>query len=188
MISTLATNGPAPPFRSRSRPELPVVAALAVLGLVCAGVWWSGAVAPRVTAVVRSIEMGSIGGGPGTIAIDFENDGPLGVELRQPSLSVNSGAPVVVLAVRVNGRDLGSGARLEAGQAARIEVVYAFDCRGPGAIGADPAIFLRVSGALGVTRTRQANTLALERGRSGGDHSRDPGPLLCPFAVPLAVP
>ena len=171
-------------FHPRSHPEVPVVIALAVLGSACAGLWWSGAVAPRVTAEVRSIADTRTGAVPGTIAIVIENHGPLGVELRQVGVSVSGGAPVEVLGVRISGRDIGPGARLGAGQAARIDVDYVFDCRGAAGIGADPAVWVRVRGVLGPTHTQQASTLALQRERSGGNDSRDPGPLLCPFAVP----
>jgi hypothetical protein len=174
-----------PPSRRRSRPDLPVVAALAVLGVVCTGLWWSGAVAPRVTAVVRSIDASGTGG---TIAIDVANQGPLAVEVRQVRVSVSGGAPVEIVAERLDRQNLRSPARLTAGQSARIEVDYAFDCRGPSAIGADAAVLVRVSGALGATRTRQASTLEVERERSGGRDFRDLGPLLCPMATPHSVP
>jgi len=176
------------PFRTRSRPEVPVVVVLAVLGLACAGLWWTGAVAPRVTAVVRSIGDARTSAVPATMAIDVKNHGPLGVDVRRVSMSARSGAPVRILDARISGRHLGPGARLKAGQAARIDLEYAFDCQGAAAVEADADVWVHVRGAIGDARTRPASTLAVQRERSGGQDFRNSGPLLCPLAVPAPGP
>lgn len=176
------------PFRTRPRPEVPVVVALAVVGLACAGLWWTGVVAPRVTAAVRSIGDAKTSAVPATMAIDVKNHGPLGVDVKRVSMSLRSGAPVRILAARISGRNLGPGARLKAGQAARIDLEYAFDCQGPAAVEADADVWVHVRSAIGDTRTRPASTLALQQERSDGQDFRDHGPLLCPLAAPAPGP
>jgi len=162
-------------FVGRSHPDRWLVAAVVAISLVCVGLWWSGAVAPRLTAVVASVETDpGAGAGRGVLRIELRNEGLLPVDLRGVRVEERGGAPLEVGPVRIDGHhSAADGLRLEGGRAMTVDVAYAVDCNPPLGYGADPEIAVRVRAPLGVTQARPVRT-------ASADELVDPGPLLCP--------
>ncbi|MEA2718114.1 MAG: hypothetical protein QOI99_2431, partial [Actinomycetota bacterium] len=156
-------------FVARPRPERRLVTAMIAVSVVCVGLWWAGAVGPRVTAVVRSVEAGTAAG-RGTIHVEVRNHGRLAVRVRGVRVDDRQGPKVELGPVRVDGRDLPpEGVPVAGGEVARLDVAYTVECDAPRGYGADPAVGVRVRAPLGVTHTRFAGTDALSRSRTGGD-------------------
>ena len=170
-------------FVPRPHPERRLVAAIAAIAVVCAGLWWSGALAPRLTAALRAVEADADAVGRGTLVVELRNDGPLAVRVRGVRVDDRGGPPVEIGPARIGGRplvDTPGGARLPVGYVGLLELPYAVDCDRPGGYGADPEVFVRVRAPLGVTQSRPVRMDAVYDALSGGDESFDPGPLLCP--------
>ena len=186
----LMDQGPTSPtgpvaFAPTNRPVRRLVAVIIAAGLVSVVLWWFGAVGPRVTISVRSVGADTAAG-RGTLHIEVRNDGRLPVDVRGVSVDDRQGPSVEVAEVRVDGHLLGRDpVRVATGQVVRLDVAYAVDCNRPGGYGADPSLGVRVEAPLGTTQTRTVGSADVYRLLSGGDGSVDPGPLLCPSAVPL---
>ncbi len=159
-------------FVPKSHPERPLVAAMAAVVLVCVGLWWSGAVGPRLTAVVGSVEADAATG-RGTLHIELRNEGRLPLELRGVTVDDRRGPPVDLGPVLVDGHPA-DDVWVGVGDLVRLDVAYTVDCHRPTGYGADPELGVSVRAPLGVTQTRP-----IRRDASVG-RSVDPGPLLCP--------
>ena len=169
-------------FEPQAHPERRLIAAIVLVALVCLGLWWAGAVGPRLTAEVVEVESADASGGRGTVHIEVRNDGLLPVEVRGVTVDDRRGAGVEVGQVLIDGRVPGeAGVRVGAGDVVRVEVPFAVECNRPNGYGADPGLGVRARAPLGVTQTRRVGTGPLDEASHGGttDHIGR-GPLLCP--------
>ncbi len=171
-----------PAFVPTARPERHLVAAIAVIGLVCVALWSTGAVGARVTAVVQTVDADTVAG-RGTLHVELRNDGPMRLEVRDVVVDDRGGPPVQVGTALVAGHPLaGDPVRVPGGGVVQVEVPYTVDCGRPTGYGADPELGVRVRAPFGTTQTRPIGTEAVYDSRNGGDDPVDSGPLLCPVA------
>jgi hypothetical protein len=169
-------------FAPRAHPERRLIAAIVLVALVCVGLWWTGAVGPRLSAAVVEVESADGSGGRGTVHIEVRNDGLLSVEVRGVRVDDRRGAGVEVGQVLIDGRVPGdAGVRVEGGDVVRLELPFAVECKRPDGYGADPDLGVRVRAPLGVTQTRRVGTGPVDKARAAGTAAFvDRGPLLCP--------
>jgi hypothetical protein len=182
MMDTSLTPAEPAPFEPRAHPERSLIAVIVLVAVVCVGLWWTGAVGPRLSAVVVGVESADPSGGRGTVHIEVRNEGRLPVEVRGVSVDDRRGAGVEVGQVLIDGRVPGAaGVRVGAGDVVRLELPYTVDCDRPTGYGADPDLGVRVRAPLGVTQTRPVGTGPVDKARRAGTTDFvDRGPLLCP--------
>lgn len=168
-------------FEPRAHPERRLIGAIVLIAVVCVGLWWTGAVGPRLSTAVVAVDPADPSGERGTIHIEMRNEGLLPVEVRGVRVDDWRGSGVEVGQVLIDGRLPGeAGVRVEGGEVVRLALPFAVECNRPDGYGADPELGVRVRAPLGVTQTRRAGTGPLDRARARGAGVVDRGPLLCP--------
>lgn len=143
-------------FVPDQRPVRRFVAVIASIAAVLAVVWWSGALAPRLS-IVCGLDHIETGPDADTVRIGIRNDGPLPVDMT----GVDTDPDVDVVSLRVDGVELpAGGARLGGGDTVVIELVFvgheAVPDVAPGPdLGGAPVLWveLKVDTAAGFRRT-----------------------------------
>ena len=150
-------------FVPDQRPVRRFVAVIASIVVVLAVLWWSGAVAPRVSVPCGSDHLRT-GPEAEAIRIDLRNDGSLPMDV----IGLDIDQDVEVVDIRVDRMDLpANGARVGGGETAVVELFLVLDqpvpdvAPGPGHGAASPALWvdIELDAAAGVEHTHRVGVV-----------------------------
>lgn len=158
-------------FVPDQRPVRRFVAVIASIAMVLAIVWWSGALASRLS-IVCGLDHIETGPDADTVRIGVRNDGPLPVDITgadiDPDVDVDVVTDVDVVSLRVHGVELpAGGARVGGGETAVVEISLVVNepvpdvAPGPGHGAAPPALWVDIGldTAAGVEHTHRVGVV-----------------------------
>jgi len=148
-------------FAPSGHPVERFVAVLAVVALVLVAMWWSGAVAPRLSVSVSNRFDPQASTGEALVVV--RNRGPLPARVRAPRAVERPEPGGFQQPTRLVDTTPGGEVRLGAGESARFTVTYLVDCAvaeatrtsRQGSVGPDLDLYLPVEGLLGVARSHR---------------------------------